>query len=76
MTIPEDLTGRRALVTGGSRGTGAAGVRRLREAGATVLTTARSWPADVDPDVGFIAADIALRRRSRELDPTATAVAR
>jgi len=56
MALDEDLTGRRALVTGASRGPGAATARRLREAGATVLTTARSRPADADEL--FIAADI------------------
>ncbi|MET1071650.1 MAG: SDR family oxidoreductase [Umezawaea sp.] len=40
-TISESLTGRRALVTGGSRGMGAAIVARLTAAGATVMTTAR-----------------------------------
>jgi NAD(P)-dependent dehydrogenase (short-subunit alcohol dehydrogenase family) len=37
-----DLAGRRALVTGGTSGIGAAIARRLAEAGATVATTARS----------------------------------
>lgn len=51
------LDGRRALVTGGSRGTGSAVVARLRELGAEVHTTARTMPADYpDPD-RFIAAD-------------------
>lgn len=36
-----DLTGKRALVTGGTRGIGAAVVRRLLDAGADVLTTDR-----------------------------------
>jgi NAD(P)-dependent dehydrogenase (short-subunit alcohol dehydrogenase family) len=39
-----ELGGRRALVTGGSKGIGAAVAERLREAGATVLTTARTRP--------------------------------
>jgi NAD(P)-dependent dehydrogenase (short-subunit alcohol dehydrogenase family) len=39
--MSDELAGRRALVTGGSRGMGAAIARRLRDAGATVLTTAR-----------------------------------
>jgi NAD(P)-dependent dehydrogenase (short-subunit alcohol dehydrogenase family) len=57
MTITDDLTGRRALVTGGSRGTGEAVVRRLREAGAAVLTTARTTPDGAQGD--FLVADIA-----------------
>ncbi|MBW0114785.1 SDR family oxidoreductase [Pseudonocardia abyssalis] len=59
MTITEDLTGRRAFVSGGSRGTGAAVVRRLREAGATVWTAARSRPADdPGPADAFVVADV------------------
>jgi NAD(P)-dependent dehydrogenase (short-subunit alcohol dehydrogenase family) len=38
------LEGKRALVTGGTKGVGQAVVVALREAGATVLTTARSRP--------------------------------
>jgi len=36
------LDGRRALVTGGSKGSGKAVVKRLREMGADVYVTARS----------------------------------
>ena len=36
------IRGKRALVTGGTKGVGEAVVIALREAGATVLTTARS----------------------------------
>ena len=46
-SISESLEGRRALVTGGTKGTGAAIARRLAEASAVVLVTARSRPADV-----------------------------
>ena len=42
----DDLTGRRALVTGGTKGAGAAIADRLRAAGATVLVTARTAPDD------------------------------
>ena len=52
-----ELDGRRALVTGGTRGIGGAVAARLREAGATVLTTARTRPGDL-PDDLFVAADI------------------
>ena len=52
------LEGRRALVTGGSKGTGAATVERLRTAGATVLTTARSLPDGYSTPEAFVAADV------------------
>src|ERR1700757_2539406 len=53
-----ELDGRRTLVTGGTRGIGEAVAKRLREAGAIVLTTARSRPAYLPPDDLFVAADI------------------
>ncbi|MFD4252353.1 SDR family oxidoreductase [Amycolatopsis thermoflava] len=52
----ESLEGRRALVTGGGRGTGAAVVARLRAAGADVLATARTRPEHADGP--FVAADV------------------
>ena len=51
------LNGRRALVTGGTKGVGEAVVARLREAGVKVLATARSR-VDDPPDETFIAADV------------------
>ena len=57
MTTAE-FAGKRALVTGGTKGMGEAIVRRLRTAGATVFTTARSTPVGlVYPDL-FVEADI------------------
>lgn len=54
-----ELTGRRALVTGGTQGIGEAVVARLREAGVRVLATARTTPAELlDRDL-FVAADVA-----------------
>lgn len=52
------LEGRRALVTSGTRGAGAATVRLLRQLGASVLTSARSRPDAFDQDVEFVAADL------------------
>src|SRR6266705_2072821 len=54
-----ELTGRRALVTGGTQGIGQAVVSRLREAGATVLTTARTAPTELAEAKLFVAADVA-----------------
>ncbi len=40
-----EFSGRRVLVTGGTKGIGEAIAARLREGGATVLVTARARPA-------------------------------
>ena len=53
-----ELEGRRALVTGGTKGVGEAVVASLREAGATVLTTARSRPESAIRGDQFVAADV------------------
>lgn len=53
-----DLTGRRALVTGGSKGVGASVVATLREAGAIVMTAARTRPEELPEGVRFVAADL------------------
>lgn len=58
MSFDLGLTGARALVTGGTKGIGAAVVDTLREAGARVVTTARTAPAIARDDVHFIAADL------------------
>ena len=46
LDLSQEFTGRRALVTGGSRGIGAAVARRLLDAGARVVVTARSRHAE------------------------------
>lgn len=55
----DSLAGRRALVTGGTKGAGAAIADRLREAGATVWVTARNEPPGYPYPERFIAADTA-----------------
>ncbi|MBY4592242.1 SDR family oxidoreductase [Rhizobium redzepovicii] len=52
------LEGRRALITGGTAGAGAATVALFKELGAGVLTTARKKPADVS-GAAFVEADLA-----------------
>ena len=53
------LDGRRALVTGGSRGSGKAVVERLEELGADVYATARTMPEGYPSPNRFIEADTA-----------------
>ena len=58
MSFDLGLSGRRALVTAGTKGVGAAVVEVLRENGANVVTTARSIPCGSPARVQYIAADI------------------
>ena len=53
-----DLEGKRALVTGGTKGVGQAVVAALHDAGAIVLTTARSRPESIRSAGQFVAADV------------------
>jgi len=53
-----EFDGKHVLVTGGTKGIGAAVATRLREGGATVLTTARTRPSDLADANLFVASDI------------------
>ncbi len=62
MAVPEEgLRGLRVLVTGGSRGLGAATARRFADAGAQVLTASPSAPPEGFPAT-FIPADLATEQ--------------
>lgn len=53
-----ELDGRKALVTGGTKGIGQAVAARLREFGAKILIAARTRPDDLAPQDLFVAADV------------------
>jgi NAD(P)-dependent dehydrogenase (short-subunit alcohol dehydrogenase family) len=53
-----ELAGRRVLLTGGSRGIGAAIVRRLTADGAQVLAVARNVPAESPAGVQFVTGEV------------------
>lgn len=53
-----EFAGKRAIVTGGSRGIGAAIVQRLLDGGATVVTTARTATDETPKTATFIPGDI------------------
>ncbi|WP_240420770.1 SDR family oxidoreductase [Paenibacillus periandrae] len=55
-----EFEGKKVLVTGGTKGMGQAVVKRLSTAGATVMTTARSLPADLAEPHLFVQADLAI----------------
>jgi NAD(P)-dependent dehydrogenase (short-subunit alcohol dehydrogenase family) len=64
MTDFLNLAGKRALVTAGSRGAGAATVSLFRELGVRVLTTARARPDTLPKDL-FVEADLTTEEGCR-----------
>ncbi|TDE49912.1 SDR family oxidoreductase [Nonomuraea mesophila] len=66
-TATPELAGKRALVTGGTRGIGAGVVRHLLDAGAEVLTTARSAASTAPEGAAFVAADVRSQAGARTL---------
>lgn len=67
MSFDLQLSGRRALVTGGTKGVGAAVVRGLLDAGVLVSTTARAVPEQPIKDVHYIAADLSTAEGASEV---------
>lgn len=65
------LQGKIALVTGGTKGIGKAIVKRLEQAGATVIVTARNQPDEQDATFTFIAADLS---RAEEVNKVANII--
>jgi NAD(P)-dependent dehydrogenase (short-subunit alcohol dehydrogenase family) len=58
LDLSKEFAGKRALVTGGSRGIGAAIAQRLLDAGANVVVTARSRHEQTPAGATYIAGDI------------------
>ncbi|WP_130617428.1 SDR family oxidoreductase [Dyella amyloliquefaciens] len=58
MSFSLQLEGKRVLVSGGTKGVGAAVVATLLSAGARVITSARSIPASPVDGVSYVAADL------------------
>src|ERR1700746_4062008 len=58
LDLSKEFAGKRALITGGSRGIGAAAAQRLLEGGATVVVTARNTHAETPKGATFIAGDM------------------
>jgi NAD(P)-dependent dehydrogenase (short-subunit alcohol dehydrogenase family) len=59
LDLSRELVGRRALVTGGTKGNGAAVARRLLDAGAKVVVAARTRNDDTPAEMTFVSGDVA-----------------
>jgi NAD(P)-dependent dehydrogenase (short-subunit alcohol dehydrogenase family) len=66
MSFDLQLANKRVLVTGGTRGVGAAVVERLAQLGARIVATALSQPASAMEDVHYVAADLATAEGARQ----------
>lgn len=69
-----ELDGKRAVVTGGSRGIGAAIAQNLLDAGATVVTAARNSHEETPAASEFVQADLSTPGGVREFADTALGV--
>jgi len=62
-----ELSGKIALVTGGTKGTGKAIAERLLQAGATVMITARNAPEKENSKLHFISADLSTAEGTQKV---------
>lgn len=65
-----ELTGKIALVTGGTKGAGKAIAERLGKAGATVIITARNEPEETNENQHFIPADLSKPQGTQKVVDT------
>jgi len=74
LDFSKELVGRRALVTGGTRGIGAAIAQRLLDAGATVVVTARSRGDAMPTGATFVPGDVATAEGAKAIAAAALGV--
>lgn len=74
LDLSKEFAGRRALVTGGSRGIGAAVAQRLLDAGATVAVAARSRHAETPEAASFIVGDLSSEAGAKAVGAKALAL--
>lgn len=67
LNFSNELSGKIALVTGGTKGAGKAIAERLLNAGATVIVTARNPPEELSEKIHFIASDLSKPAGSRKV---------
>nr|WP_294782636.1 SDR family oxidoreductase [uncultured Flavobacterium sp.] len=67
MNYQNELSGKIALVTGGTKGAGRAIAERLLQAGATVIITARNAPENENSKLHFIASDLSTAKGSEKV---------
>lgn len=67
MDSQNELSGKIALVTGGTKGAGKAIAERLQQAGATVIITARNAPEKDNGKLHFIASDLSTAKGSQKV---------
>ncbi|PZR19798.1 MAG: short-chain dehydrogenase [Flavobacterium psychrophilum] len=67
MDYNNELSGKIALVTGGTKGAGKAIAERLLQAGATVIITARNFPEDENNKLHFIPSDLSKAEDAQKL---------
>jgi NAD(P)-dependent dehydrogenase (short-subunit alcohol dehydrogenase family) len=74
LDLSHEFAGRRALITGGSRGIGAAVAQRLLDAGAKVVIAARSQYAETPKGATFVEGDVRTDEGAKAIGARAVSV--